>query len=204
MARKIKRTLFSKNHITVTKTKNVNNLNQCVSYKTISNESGYVPCGKNDTIDVIKESPLGFKYKTTETVRLGNSVSYRKGNETKFIVSIFLRKEEYEIVYPISYGDSRINVETRPWDIVEGDKSMSEHFIFDLKRVIDNLLEIIKENRLSIVNTYTVRRQSMSYQELHDKLYVDLFGNKKGIRFQTDEEKLFAHGFDKTSFKKVK
>ena len=204
MSRKIKRTLFSKNHITVSKTKNVDNLVQCVTYKTISNDSVYVPCGKNDTVDVIKESPLGFKYKTTETVRLGNSVSYRRGNETKFIVNIFLKKEEYEIVYPISYGDIRINVETRPWDIVEGDKSMSEHFIFDLKKVIDNLLEIIKENKLSIKSTHTIHPYLMSYQELHDKLYVDLFGNKKGIRFQTDEEKLFSHGFDKTSFKKVK
>lgn len=35
-------------------------------------------------------------------------------------------------------------------------------------------------------------------------LYRDLFGNEKGIRFQTDSEKIISHGFDlKTSFRKM-
>ena len=200
MARKIKKTLFSKNHITISKTKNVDHTTPYVEFKIISNGSVCVPCTRK-TIDVIKESPLGFKYKTKETVKIDNSVN----TEDKFIVNVYLKKEEYEIVYPIVYGENRVDNETRPWDIVEGDKSMPEHFIFDLKKVIDDIFDIIEGNKLQIVDRYnTTYPYSMSYQELHDKIYVHLFGNKKGIRFQTDDEKILSHGFDKiTSFRKM-
>ena len=36
-------------------------------------------------------------------------------------------------------------------------------------------------------------------------IYTDLFGDKNGIRFQTDSEKIMSHGFDlKYSFRKEK
>ena len=203
MARKIKKTLFSKNHITVSQTKNVEHFDPCVRFDVSSNtdNNSWKPYKKTTyTVEVVKESPLGFKYTSKETVHK-KSQTQSKG-ETKFILKVNLRKMEYELVYPLTYGDVKINVETRPWDIVEGDKSMPDHFIFALKKVVDDLLSIIKENKLAIVSfSYP---HTMTYQELHDKLYVDLFGNRKGIRFQTDDEKLLAHGFDKiTSFRKM-
>ena len=44
----------------------------------------------------------------------------------------------------------------------------------------------------------------MTIGELRNKVFTDIFGSPKGIRYQTNEEKILSHGFDlKTSFRKV-
>ena len=208
--RQKKITLFSKNHITITKTENVNNLSKYVICNKINNSSikcDYISRKKNEYyVDVIKESPLGFKYIEQEKRYRNQPKDESKYYKELYIVNIYLEKTEYEFVYPILYNHTHIGKENRPWDIVEGDKSISEHFIFALKNEIDKLFEVIKENKLTIHKrgTYYSGNKNLTYQELHDKIYEDVFGDKRGIRFQTDEEKILAHGFDKvTSFRKM-
>lgn len=209
--RKKKITLFSKNHITITKTENVNNFSKYVICNKINNSSikcDYISRKKNEYyyVDVIKESPLGFKYIEHEKRYKNQPKEESRYYKELYIVNIYLEKTEYEFVYPIVYNHTHIGKENRPWDIVEGDKSIPEHFIFALKNEIDKLFEVIKENKLTIHNkgTYYRDNKTLTYQEFHDKIYEDIFGDKKGIRFQTDEEKLLAHGFDKvTSFRKM-
>lgn len=79
---------------------------------------------------------------------------------------------------------------------------MQEHFIYDLKNVIDSILERIKsEKRIKITNN----SYSTDFIQLKNMIYTDLFGDKNGIRFQTDSEKIISHGFDlKYSFRKDK
>ena len=82
---------------------------------------------------------------------------------------------------------------------------MSEHFIFDLKDCIDKLLDFIRFEKILIIECYSFSNnieRDLNY--VKNMLYRDLFGNEKGIRFQTDSEKIISHGFDlKTSFRKM-
>jgi hypothetical protein len=85
-----------------------------------------------------------------------------------------------------------LGYETRPWEIVPGDKSFSDHFIEDLKREVDRIFEMAEENKIEIGD----RKR---------KVYRDLFGFPEGPKHMTDQEKILSHGFDlKESFRKRK
>lgn len=216
MSKRVKtKTLFNKNHISVIKTENMNNPEEWVRVEgtttPVQSHYNYRVWNKHQrsiTVDIIAESPLGFKYKTTETkyIDITDNDSHKRWDGFK--VTIFKKTFKYEITYLTSFEDIEINAERRPWQIHENDKSMPDHFIKDLKKIIDNMLMFIEENKLDIQERWSDYRRNeakkVSLFELKKKLYVDLFGSEKGIRFQTDEEKILSHGFDTvTSFRNM-
>ena len=76
--------------------------------------------------------------------------------------------------------------------------------ITSLMNEINKLLDIISENKLQY-NPYKEDNYKPSLDNLRKIIYKEVFGSEKGIRFQTDQEKILSHGFDlKTSFRKQK
>lgn len=204
-------TLFSKNHISVIKKENMNNPEEFVRIEKISNKYQFRKYKMNwwnqYTVNVIKESPLGFLYEEKEKRYKGRDMNSSTCEE-KQIVYLFRHNYMIEIVYPISYNNVEINVDLRPWQLID-EKSMPDHFILDLKKVIDDILSEILEDKLEVCTreeyfNYSNPDKMITYNELKDMLYEDLFGSTKGIRFQTDLEKIDSHGFDKvTSFRNM-
>lgn len=188
-------TLFNKNHITITKETNVKN---DYSFVDVKNVSAREFPSTREVQKVKCESPLGFYY--TKEVYI---TKQGKSSDTR-VITICSSTETYVITYLISYNQNTINVDLRPWEVCEGEKSMPEHFIFTLKDIIDKILLIVDENKIKIeYNGGFQNRQNHEFKWLKDTIYKELFGSTKGIRFQTDKEKILSHGFDlKTSFRK--
>lgn len=168
------------------------------------------------------ESPLGFVYTTTEIVEghweYANEEKFKNSNKlvnyAKF--NIYFGNNKIEIVYPNSYDNKRLDIDTRPWHLVGDD--LEDHFVNDLLKVVDELITTIKDakvnkkphthkyNRWSNPAEWQAEPQydSWSVDDWKQKLYKDLFGNAKGPRYMTNDEKILAHGFDlKTSFRKM-
>lgn len=192
MSRKeLSKTLFNKNHIVIKRINASSKFDNSCYVRRIS--SAYDQ--KNDYVTVRKKSKLGFYYFSKEIVNKG-----ALNKEVKEIEINFSNGVSYIITYVSYLNGTSISKELRPWEIADY-TSMPEHFIFDLKKTLDNILEEIKENKCAII-CYDVRS---NYKFLKDMLYTDIFGDKVGIRFQTDEEKILSHGFDlKISFRKRK
>lgn len=191
-----KKTLFNKNHITITNESYESGYpSYCtMNCKTTVSQTLHWWC--DPYIIETKESPLGFYY-TKKTKRKENYLE----NRLEEIVVYFSSGEKYKIVYYVMYNSNYIGIDKRPWEIAD-EKSMQEHFIYDLKDVIDLILERIKnEKRIKITN----ESFETDFNQLKNTIYTDLFGDKNGIRFQTDSEKIVSHGFDlKYSFRKSK
>ena len=78
------------------------------------------------------------------------------------------------------------------------------------------LFNLFEENKIDQVmigtgygpRYYEIYPDKTTYKNIYDvkcTIYKELFGNIKGPRFQTDLEKILAHGFDpKYSFRKDK
>ena len=144
------------------------------------------------------KSPLGFYYDKTTYVN-----KHKKSSSTQ-IIEVCGSNENYVITYVTHYNQNRIGTDLRPWEVCEGEKSMPEHFIFALKDIVDKILVFVEENKLKIKEHHFFdKSENQDVKWLKDTLYRDLFGSTKGIRFQTDKEKILSHGFDlKTSFRK--
>ena len=197
MAKKAtKTTLFNKNHITITKDSNVKNDYPYVNVRSVyTSDSDY----SNRVKKIIRcKSPLGFYYDKTTYVNKHN-----KSSSTQ-IIEVYGANENYVITYITHYNQNSIGTDLRPWEVCEGEKSMPEHFIFALKDIVDKILVFVEENKLKIKEHHFFdKSENQDVKWLKDILYRDLFGNTKGIRFQTDKEKILSHGFDlKTSFRK--
>lgn len=189
-------TLFNKNHISIIKEINIKNNQNYVNFRELFKNEGYYDHKPYNQIKC--KSPLGFYYiKKTPVTKYDKTYGAN-------VFEILLPTEKYVITYLHSFNHNHIGTDLRPWEIFEGEKSMQEHFIMALKDIIDNILNIIQDNKLEII-TYKgcPNSATKSFQWLKDLLYIDLFGSTKGIRFQTDSEKILSHGFDlKTSFRK--
>lgn len=187
MNKKEKRTtLFNKNHIVITRIDNVTNLvcgiNSSSTESRLNNNSGYVIKKR--------ESPLGFYY--YKRTYVSDASSYSRISRK----IIELPNRTYMIVYMSDYESKHVNREVRPWEIHPDDKPMAEHFIHDLKNVIDSILDDMTEYKSHF---------KLGIGEYRNSLYETFFGDKRGIRFQTDSEKILSHGFDlKESFRKRK
>lgn len=190
--------LFNKNHITLVKTEEaVRNEPVC----TINRDTVYLtsPLSKGkrrmlsagNYIRMTCESKLGFYYEKVVYVSIS---SYMETGEI-CIVTVKEDMTTYTLTYYKRYRDMCIGVDKRPWELFEDEKAMLEHFIYDLKKQIDMLLDII----------YSNKKMKIKYTgDIKKLLYKDLFGSEKGIRFQTNDEKILSHGFDlKTSFRKM-
>lgn len=189
MKSRIKRTtLFKKNHIEIVKEE----------YPTQILTPGIKsrPSGSYDTSyywktrfykekEVKLKSPLGFWY--TKMVKV--YPDDRKGKPQKSwggqVYEISLSKTKFILTYLTNYNNQYINVEVRPWELNPQDKAMPDHFVDDLKKEVDNLLEIIAQNKLDDAD------------KLRREIYTDLFGFPSGPKYQTDLEKIESHGFDK-------
>ena len=188
-------TLFRKNHIKVTIEEGIPVRSPGLSLKGVISRYGsfsaptYLrkePKAKEITL----ESPLGFYYKKKVYTKDKPEVQARISN-----MELRLEIEPttaYSVIYPSSYGSYSIGLEHRPWEIIPGDKEFPDHYIEDLKKEVDKILELAENKG---IDTSETRRS----------IYNDLFGNPKGPRNMTDNEKILSHGFDlKESFRKRK
>lgn len=194
--KQFKKTLFNKNHITITHETCEGSCRNYCQVKSSTTLSSVTHWWENKDVVERKISPLGFYYDKVTSKK----DRYLENKLTEITVS-FMNGEAYKIVYYTAYNSSNIGVDVRPWEIAD-EKSMHEHFIHDLKGVVDSILAKIKsEKRITIY----MGNVNHDFVWLKNMLYTELFGDKNGIRFQTDSEKILSHGFDlKTSFRKDK
>ena len=102
----------------------------------------------------------------------------------------------------------------RPWDVYPGDGDFSDNMLDSLVKDITRFFQMMEEkgiNKVFKVQTYWDHGEykrndnSKELSVLKRETFSDLFGNPNGPRFQTDTEKILAHGFDlKYSFRKDK
>lgn len=190
-------TLFNKNHISIIKTDTKTNPHCYVGMKIVSRINK--PEKPHHEIQKCV-SPLGFYY-----IRDVYKRQHTSHITDLRVFEVILQRKIYTISYPLSENGNRINQDFRPWEVCENDKSMQDHFIYDLKNVIDSILTIVDENKIPIYLSKSDidNKNNMGIIFLKNFLYEELFGSAQGIRFQTDEEKILSHGFDlKTSFRK--
>ena len=145
---------------------------------------------KEKTEDVVKESPLGFYYESTQKVKYEEETPLSASIEFHQIY-VYLNTKYYRISYPISCNDVKIGFDARPWDICIGDMSMRENFIKALNKILDEIF------------MYAAPIKGIARTK--EKVYTEIFGNTKGYSTIDNEIKIISHGFDpKESFRKVK
>lgn len=174
---------------------------------------------------VVKESPLGFYYTKQVCVNLDEQLKDPMmgyaSTPMKTLRKLTIRIDsstEYVLTYPIRNEDVSIRcsyyqtaAEVRPWQLLDK-TSMEDHFIFDLFDVLNKIFTEAGENdlklyeeRKSYVYSGTKWSITSNWREVQMDVYKQMFGDKNGPRFQTNEEKILAAGFDlKTSFRKAK
>lgn len=215
--------LFSRNRLVLTSENNLGHIEPRVQSKyslssTLgTNEDRYKKTKTVYTkVNRRYESPLGFYYYKKEDVC--EEVFDDKVTDptvTLQEISFITKNNIYKFKYPVGQGNLRISVETRPWNIVSGYKSMPDHFIQDLYNDLENIFaELIKDKAVVATETnyydwmkkeYGIKILPETVGEFRNKLYLSVFGNSKGPIQQTNEEKILSHGFDlKTSFRKDK
>lgn len=176
------------------------------------------PATKKRIVERLK-SPLGFYYtKITEPQPERTEFVTTKKKIWRFYVQ---NNVTYELIYYTEYNGVRIGFETRPWDLMDN-KYIEDHFINSL---IDDLISIIAdtssrehidEDRLNLKNgwdrdNYYSRTEGINQTRyvgdltnVKKEIFTDLFGYPDGPKYQTNDEKILAHGFDlKTSFRKM-
>ena len=192
----MERVLFDKNHVKVTVGSKLSSSSKYrIAWAT--NHTTMYPEGMTITKTimkseyVIKESPLGFYYEAYESVP--HEEETKVGIKAIFhIICITLVNETYRIEYPAVCGDVKIGFDARPWDICVGDKTMPEHFVKALKKILDEI--------------FVWAAPIKHMERTKEKVYSELFGNVKGeINSLPNEIKILSHGFDpKESFRKRK
>lgn len=187
--------LFDKNHIKITREPIGSDRKWSVFWNNNCHER-IQPKGMSITVTktrydvVVKESPLGFYYKSNEKVTFDVEESISV-DVISHSISIYLYENVYTIKYPVSCNDVNIGFDARPWDICIGDKSMPEHFIKALQKTIEEIFS----------NAAPIKH----WERTKDKIFTELFGNAKGYTTLPNDIKIVSHGFDpKESFRKRK
>ena len=187
--------LFDKNHIKITREPIDRDRKWSIIWGTNCYDRIH-PKGMSITVtkkryeDVVKESPLGFYYKSNEevTYEVEESMSV---NVISHSIFIYLYENVYTIKYPISCNDVKIGYDARPWDICIGDMSMPEHFIKALQKTLEDI--------------FSKAAPIKHWERTKDKVFTEIFGNTKGYDILPNEIKIVSHGFDpKESFRKRK
>ena len=224
MSREKIKYLFRKNHIEIFKIENpdipipkIPTFEQVTSALHYKRYCGYLDQKREEYKTIKKESPLGFYYtKKVKVSQLRNYQPAKTGSVSRTIVTIPLPNEDntyYQIKYVTEYEDNKIGGEDglRPWDIYPGDKDFPDHMLDALVKEVNDFFNIISENDITSFSknpsslSYGVRDNMIDTHFVKTTVFKELFGNINGPRFQTNEEKILAHGFDlKYSFRKDK
>lgn len=212
MAREKITHLFNRNHIEIIRIEHPELTNMTPKYpkdEHISsstykyNHTLYPEKIKYETVK--KVSKLGFYY--TSQVRIKKkSELYNGGISRRVITFPYGNEVYYQLKYVTSCGENKIGGEDglRPWDIYPGDKDFPDSMLNALLKEVELFFINAKEAKVKEFH-YALNSTPTQIDSLKRSVYKDLFGNEKGPRFQTNEEKIFAHGFDlKTSFRKSK
>lgn len=198
---RIKRvTLFKKNHIEITREEYPTRIftpGVDRSFMGSSDRLYYWSPGYSRKKKVVLKSPLGFYYEKEILVVPDKNKGKHNPTHSGTVYTIKLPDTKYQISYFTSYGNSKIQKGLdgpRPWELDPSDGGMSDHFVEDLKKEVDKILDIVNQHKLS-----------EKPGELKKDIYTDLFGFPEGPKYQTDLEKIESHGFDsKVSFRKRK
>lgn len=187
--------IFDKNHIKISYDGIGNASNKLrvawmTSYDRIYPKGMSITTIKTKWENVVKESPLGFYYETTEEVEYEEETPMSARIEYHEI-TIYLFTKSYTIKYPVSCNDVKIGFDARPWDICIGDMSMRENFIKALNKILDDIF-------VSAAPIKGIARTK-------EKVFKEVFGNVNGYSTVDNEIKIVSHGFDpKESFRKIK
>jgi len=154
---------------------------------------------------LVEESPLGFYYIN------GTDKDYRKYRCVMREYRIIVGAKIYVISYPVTFGDVKVDTDSRPWTLL--DNGMGEHFIFDLHKTLvgikDDIDGQVKKKRMVKFILPRLLGDNVSIKDGEfgnewRQIMIDMFGNADGPKFQTNDEKVLAAGFDlKTSFRKM-
>jgi len=210
MPRLKKSTLYNKNHIVIIKEEyprsdyELRVRNAGYYSHTVGGNFERIPNpDKGKTIK--KESPLGFyyNYKISEhdTISIPSLMTQE--------YYLYLGNIKYIINYPRAYGNTSLSEDIRPWIILPGDKTPEDHFIQDLLKVLNNIFQQYKDSKEDVLQFIPQKREdntgpNKETSNIMSEMFKDIFGNPKGPRFQTNDEKIIAAGFDlKTSFRKM-
>lgn len=195
------KTLFNKNRITITQGDSVRGKAEVWIRSQIM--GGSTNRWIKEKKKVVKcESPLGFYYyKTVYSSQLSTPPS-----ATLKLITFWDGKKVTQIKYFKSYGDTRTGVDTRPWEVVPESGDMPDHQVQALLKVVTDILTEVENSKAVIEENYGYGNESiLSFYDLKKELMVDLFGDIRGPRFQSNEEKILSHGFDlKESFRRRK
>ena len=146
-------------------------------------------------------SKLGFYYtKKVKTVDIKKEEEEENLSKTirKVIISGLDKNWVYNLTYLIEYHGVGIGYEIRPWDLIGG--SFPDNYMWGLLEDINKLFDNLENYK-----TVECEKNVSSVRDLRRSVITELFGNPEGPKFQTNDEKILAHGFDlKTSFRNVK
>lgn len=170
------------------------------------------------TITERLKSPLGFYY-TKVTKPHPQRTNYV--NTTKKIWRFYVQNSvTYELIYYTEYNGVKVGFDIHPWELADN-KSIEDHFITALINYLEKIIsDATSKDRVDKDRLNPIKRWDDSYYckfegiettrfvgdltEVKKEIFTDLFGYPDGPKYQTNEEKILAHGFDlKTSFRKM-
>lgn len=208
--------IFNKNHIEILKIERgkgscVDKLPTRKLIVTGNNHRGYpYKSTEKKVVEEKKVSPLGFYYTSKKEVFVDNS-NNNNGQRTIVVLTVpFDERTEYQMKFYTRYDDNFVVASEdgpRPWDICKGDGDFSDNMLHALVTECDKFFTMMEEKKMTEVveKEYFNGTKTTPLKEIKNDIYRDLFGNANGPRFQTDMDKIIAHGFDpKYSFRKDK
>ena len=226
MSREVIKYKFNRNHVSIYTIRNPEGRSldwACPRYDTKTtccrtnivdpNRTKKQKTGK-DYEEIKMESPLGFYYYKRKYFPKFQEVidkdSYRTINTVSFIDT---ENVIHILKFYTQYGENKAagtEDGLRPWEICEGDNAMPDHMLTALWEDVNsffNEMEAYGIDKVYFTTGYIHSDLKRNYPiyKVKQEVCEYLFGSVKGIRFQTDMEKLIAHGFDpKYSFRKDK
>jgi hypothetical protein len=222
MARQKVYTYFNKNHITIQRIENPEYFDltdgeatyeeQITSNRTEIWANNWWDPGTKTVEKVKKVSPLGFYYYVTKEIVKYRNNRYRENVRGQYIVSYRLGNNKYILKFLTRWDDAevrRTEDSIRPWEVCPDDKGFSDNMLNSLVSDLNDFFDRMRTTGIDKVCRSSDRKfpgyRAYNVSEMQIEVNELMFGNRKGLRFQTDKEKIESHGFDtKYSFRKDK
>ena len=160
---------------------------------------------KEKVITVRKKSPLGFYYDHKETIypEKKDTTKLKDNHYNMREYRFFIGSTNYTVTYYSEYNGQYANKEMHPWELADNN-SMPDHYVTALINELNKLFELCGEYKCSLIKdgyrSYYNDTQSeptiISATQVKKDIFTDLFGFPDGPKYQTDMDKLLAHGFD--------